>query len=380
MSKTANPHSVTANGHASVDIDVVKREKAQMEINLREYQAKCQLVARLSGFIVFEYNESLDKASWSGAITEVSGYSLEEFSNFTIAQWLQQVHPIDQLHATEFYWKAMFSEIPISTEYRFKHKHGHYFWIEMQGSALSAKENGSPGVIGIMKDISERKLHQQSIIDSIIQTEEKERLAFSQELHDGLGPIHSAIKMYVQLMEQPHSQIPKKEIHDELINLLTEANKTVKEITFKLNPQVVEKTGLKMALESYLKMINRGAVKGIICVSDPIQLSAKNETIIYRILCECINNTLKHANAQSLFINISSKDNYHFISYTDDGNGFSWALQKERNLGMGLTSMQNRIQSINGSMEIKTSKGRGFNLNLIVQKTFSYDNDQINNC
>ncbi len=379
MNKTVVPHRIAANRHAAVYADVIKKEKAQLEITLREYQDKCQLVATLSGYILFEYNEALDHAKWSGAIQEVTGYSIEEFSKFTIAQWLQQVHPIDLQSATEFYWKAMFSSSPISTEYRFKHKKGHYLWVEMHGFALTIKEKGSPGVMGIMKDISERKLHQQKIIDSIIHTEEKERLSFSQELHDGLGPIHSAIKMYLQLMEQPNSQTSKQEIYAELNNLLSEANKTVKEITFKLNPQIVEKMGLKEALNSYLKMINRGTVKGLICASDPIQLSAKSETVLYRILCECINNTIKHANAQSLIINISSKDHYHFITYTDDGDGFNWSLQKELNQGMGLTSIKNRIQSINGSMEIITSKGKGFTLNIIVQNTSSPINYDQNN-
>jgi PAS domain S-box-containing protein len=363
----------------AIDFDIMSDEKARAKKMLMQSEAKYQLVASLSGFIVFEYNELADKCSWSGAIKEITGYTLEEFSNFSIAQWLKQVHPIDQQHATEFYWKAMFSAIPINTEYRFKHKQGHYLWIEMHGLALSAKKNRSSGVMGIMKDISERKRHQEEILDSIIQTEEKERRSFSQELHDGLGPIHSAIKMYVQLMDQPNSQIPKKEIHDELIHLLNEANKTVKEITFKLNPRIVEKTGLKEALESYLKLINRGKVKGIICASGPIQLGLKSATTVYRILCECINNTLKHANARNLFIHINSKDNYHFITYTDDGEGFNRALQKDLNQGMGLSNMQHRIQSINGSMKIKTSEGKGFTLNLIVQKTSNYDHDQISN-
>jgi PAS domain S-box-containing protein len=376
MNKTRVSHRVTFNRYASVD--AIKKEKAQVEMALREYETKCKLVASLSGFIIFEYNEQLDQALWSGAITEVTGYSMEEFSNFTIAEWLQQVHPIDLHYATEFYWKAMFSNRPISVEYRFRHKQGHYLWIEMHGLALSLKETSSPGVMGIMKDISEKKHHQQSIIDSIIHTEEKERLSFSQELHDGLGPIHSAMKMYLQLLEQTDSKTSKQEIHAELINLLGEANKTVKEITYKLNPQVVDNIGLKEALESYLKIINRGAVKGIICAHDPIQLSSKCETAIYRILCECINNTLKHANAQCLLINIGSKDDYHFVTYTDDGDGFDWTLQKGLKQGMGLSSMQNRIQSINGSMDIKTSPGKGFTLNIIIQKTAPDDYDQNN--
>jgi PAS domain S-box-containing protein len=375
MNKIGYSHSAAVKGHTAADLSVVIKEKAKVEKALQDYEAKCKLIASLSGFIIFEYNEQFDKASWSGAIEEVTGYSMDEFSNFTIAKWLQQVHPIDQQQATEFYWKAMFSASPMTTEYRFKHKNGHYLWIEMHGYALSLKENSSPGVMGIMKDISEKKRHQQSIIDSIILTEEKERLSFSQELHDGLGPIHSAIKMYVQLLEQPNVQTPKQEIITELNKLLASACKSTKEITFKLNPQAINKLGLKEALESYLKIINRGAVKGIICATDNIQLSKKNETTIYRILCECINNTLKHANAQSLLINISSRDNYHFITYTDDGDGFNWVLQKEKNQGMGLNSMQNRIQSINGLMEVKTSKGKGFTLNIVVQKTSPNDYD-----
>lgn len=376
MNKTRIRHYPTSVKYDPVE--EVKKEKAQLEKTLRAYETRCNLIATLSGYIVFEYNELHDKASWSGAIQEVTGYSLQEFSSFTIAQWLEQVHPIDRQPATEFYWKAMFSTSPLTTEYRFRHKEGHYFWIEMNGFALTVKEGCSPGVMGIMKDISERKNLQQSIIESIIWTEEKERRSFSQELHDGLGPIHSAMKMYLQLMEQPETHTPKQEIYSELANLLAAANKTAKEISFKLNPQVIEQVGLKVALESYLKIINRGAVKGIICAVNPVQLSKKNETVIYRILCECINNTLKHANAQCLLINISSRDKYHFITYTDDGDGFNWPIEKKLNQGLGLTNMQNRIHSINGSMEITTSPGKGFRLNIVVQKTFPINYDKNN--
>ncbi len=89
------------------------------------------------------------------------------------------------------------------------------------------------------------------------------------------------------------------------------------------------------------------------------RINLSTETIVYRVICECINNTIKHANAEIINISLNCVNEILEIEYNDNGIGFDVSEILNSKKGIGLLNMQSRLESINGSMDIKSSPANG---------------------
>lgn len=192
---------------------------------------------------------------------------------------------------------------------------------------------------------------ERQILNSVIETEERERMNFSQELHDGLGPLLSAAKMYVQLLGKPKTKLIRDDIMKDIEKLLEESSKTVREISFKLSPHILQNYGLPEALKAFAEKIKETSpIAYKIEYGEMKRFNDKMEIIVYRIICECITNTIKHAQADRIYIKMDLTSNSLAVDYHDNGKGFD--VDNVSLTGIGLLNIKSRIKSLNGSMSI----------------------------
>ena len=90
------------------------------------------------------------------------------------------------------------------------------------------------------------------------------------------------------------------------------------------------------------------------------------EVILYRVVCELINNTLRHAGASKVTIDIQLEEGVLYLEYTDNGIGFD-VQNMTRHDGMGLNNMRYRLQSGNGDIEIASEHGKGMRANAYIK-------------
>ncbi|MCK4663559.1 MAG: ATP-binding protein [Bacteroidales bacterium] len=209
----------------------------------------------------------------------------------------------------------------------------------------------------------ERKRAEKKVLNAIILTEEKEKKRFAKDLHDGLGPLLSTVKMSVSALNQMIKNKNEKEIITNTDKVINEAITSIKEISNNLSPHILNNFGLVSAINSFITKINS---TGTINISINTNLSKDRfdqniEVILYRALCELINNTVKHADAKNVNITLSKNENILTLNYIDDGKGFNIQdLKKEQFSGMGYSNISTRIKSINGKLTLESSKGKGF--------------------
>ena len=239
--------------------------------------------------------------------------------------------------------------------------------LPVEISATTMNINGEDSYLLLVRDISERKKLEKELLNSVINTEERERLNFSQELHDGLGPVISAAKMYVQWLAKPNANIERLEIMADIENLLDEASRSIREISFKLNPHILQNYGVVEAIKAFAnKIIQSSIIEVAVNSNTELKIDSIKETIIYRILCECINNTLKHASASKITIDFDVDIDFLTVRYLDDGKGFNVEEAMSIRKGIGLLNMQSRLKSINGYFSIQSLPEKGTKITIRV--------------
>ena len=215
-------------------------------------------------------------------------------------------------------------------------------------------------IFSIQKQIENlRKENESRVLSAILKTEERERLNFSKELHDGLGPLLSSVKMAISTIGHNNEYNPEIITNSE--KLIDESIGTLKEISYKLSPHVLTNFGLQKAIKSFINklQINDTPIIQYNCNLDNQRFTFNIEVVVYRVVCELISNTLSHANANNIYIDLFKNDSELTLQYIDDGIGFDENKIAEELSGLGYANLQSRIKSINGTFEIFTKPGEG---------------------
>lgn len=200
------------------------------------------------------------------------------------------------------------------------------------------------------------------VLNAIINTEENERRRFANDLHDGLGPILSTVKMSVSSLSDRISDTDGIEILNNTNHLVNEALNTIKEISDNLSPHVLSNFGLTSAISTFTTKINQTGIVEIDFKSnmENYRLENDKEVVIYRAACELINNAIRHSGASHIEIELNKHEKFVTLHFYDNGRGFdSSSLRKEDVKGMGLSNIETRVKSVEGVFVIESTKGKG---------------------
>ena len=202
------------------------------------------------------------------------------------------------------------------------------------------------------------RLHKLSIIAEITQIE-KERTRIAHDLHDEMGPLLSAVKMKINSFELSDEddkiQIEKTNHHiDDIL-------KRIREISFDLMPTSLLRKGVAITIKEFVDFLNNnnGATKFYFICTENMEVTEQQAINIYRIIQEIVHNTIKHAKATELRINLKKDNKNIILQLTDDGTGFNYEKESKENIGFGLKSLLRRIQIIDGKMFLDSKPGKG---------------------
>jgi signal transduction histidine kinase len=208
-----------------------------------------------------------------------------------------------------------------------------------------------------------RKIAEKNVLNAIIETEERERKRFAKDLHDGLGPLLSTVKMSVSALMKTEKDEKNLEIIKNTDHIINEAIKSIKEISNNLSPHVLTNFGLASAVKNFTDKINETKVMEIDFNSNihNLRYQTNIEVVLYRTICELVNNSLQHSNATNIKIDLTSSDSIIDLIYEDNGKGFDVnKVLHENTRGTGLRNMVSRIESVNGTYKFENKLKTGF--------------------
>ncbi len=224
-------------------------------------------------------------------------------------------------------------------------------------------------LFNLLKRIDDFRTESESkILQAIMQTEEKERRQLAKDLHDGIGPLLSNIKMSVSALDKTQITGFNKTVIDNISSLINESITSLKYTSNNLSPHILESFGLASAISSFIENINLlGKIEVTFSSNiESTRFDSQIETNLYRIICELFQNTIKHASASNVSLLIHNHENKIIIQYFDDGIGFE-PEDSGMMSGMGISNMHSRLKALNGDIEFKRIMPKGMMTSIVIK-------------
>ena len=193
------------------------------------------------------------------------------------------------------------------------------------------------------------------LVDSI-EIQETERSRIGSDIHDDLGPTMSAIKLKINNLSS-NKPASERDV-SQLKMMIDETIKSIRSLSHSLYPNILEKYGLKTALEELANRLNSESLHVITHIDPAIdELDFYTQINIYRILQEFCNNSIKYGECTNINISVQKDEEAITINAIDDGVGFD--TSDNANHGIGIKNMEMRAKAIGFNFELASSFGQG---------------------
>lgn len=191
----------------------------------------------------------------------------------------------------------------------------------------------------------------------------------SREIHDHITLSLTLAKLHLNSIDpaQPERSTEKTE---ESKQLITDAIERLREISHSLNSDWVASQGLVSAIENEIDRIEKTTLFRVklLISGEPIFLSNDTESVLFRVIQECFNNIIRHSRTRYAQLSLTYLADSLHIVVMDFGIGFSIPPSESSSLhsGSGISSIQSRIQQLNGTVKIETVRNEGTTLTFTI--------------
>lgn len=208
--------------------------------------------------------------------------------------------------------------------------------------------------------------YKEALLHTRIEVQEQALDWVSREIHDNIGQILSLVRM------QLHHHPPSKTKEDltaqmnESAELIEQCIKDLRNMSHTLNGKMIEQMDLSEAIERELTYVHSlYKVECDFTADDEPQLTGEQKLLLFRITQECLNNIVRHARATAVLIRLQETGQSITLIIEDNGKGMDVckAIQKS---GMGLSNIKERTKLLNGSLDIKSSAGKGCKITITI--------------
>lgn len=233
--------------------------------------------------------------------------------------------------------------------------------IPIEINSTTYIDHGQTLILAMIRDISIRKEFERKLTQIGIQIETRERRTLATDLHDNVGPLLSSMNMYLSLLARKPELEPHIEMVGDIRKILKEAIVSVREISNNISPQVLTNYGLTSALQIFFETKQKLVQIHIKNTIGNLRFNEVKEVMVYNIIKELFNNTIKYAVASRIDLSLTQIDSKVLLHYRDNGRGFNLEQKlAEHSQNLGLFSIINRVKNLDGSYQMNATPGNGF--------------------
>lgn len=198
--------------------------------------------------------------------------------------------------------------------------------------------------------------------EAVLKGEEQERSRLAKDLHDGLGGMLSGIKYSFNAMKGNLIMTPENlQAFERSMDMLDSSIKEMRRVAHNMMPEALVKFGLDAALKDFCNDINQSGALKVSYQSIGMDNADIHQTVaitVYRIVQELLNNSIKHAAATNVVVQLAKEDDHLNITVEDDGKGFDVNILHQSK-GIGWNNIHNRVEILKGKMDVQSAPGAG---------------------
>ena len=218
-----------------------------------------------------------------------------------------------------------------------------------------------------LKEVVQARREAQDLSARLVDAQEHERRNISRELHDEVGQSLSALLLGIGNVSKTRSVADDAGLQEQMHSLRRLAEKSVtvvRNISLLLRPSMLDDLGLIPALQWQAREFSRTTEMRVSVASEGISdhLPEEYKTCIYRVVQEALHNCQRHAEAKNVRIQVQQMPEALMLAIQDDGRGF----RPERDRGLGLLGIEERVHRLNGTLFIDSEEGKGTLLSIAL--------------
>jgi len=160
----------------TAQLEAANNSLAKAEQQAQEWKNRYDLIVASSGLAIYDIDYATAEVIWGNSTERVLGQPVDAL-NRAGDEFLQLVHPEDRSSVAVTIGRAVIAGSSYDTQYRFRHRAGHYLWIQDRGFILRDAQNRCIRVLGVMQDVTERKLAEDKM---------REQAALLDKTHDAI--------------------------------------------------------------------------------------------------------------------------------------------------------------------------------------------------
>lgn len=205
-------------------------------------------------------------------------------------------------------------------------------------------------------------LHQQDLASrAVMNAEDTERKRMAIHLHDGVGQMLTATNMNLMVLDEFKDDVETfNTIISKTKSILGDAITEVRTLSHQIMPNMLITNSLSSALKDLIEKTSSPKLHLYLKINGlEDNLDDNVQIVMFRVIQECINNTIKHAQASEVFITLNQDNKEITAEFRDNGVGFNADAFSSRSGGMGLENIRSRIELLKGRFTVKSSEGNG---------------------
>jgi len=369
--RTRGRYYYTADGDPErllgISVDITERKQAEQ--TLRESEQRLRLATQAGRMYAYDWDAATNVVVRSSEHVKILG--LTEPLDFSQQQFVDKVHPDDRpkfLAAVA----GLTPENPTGeVTYRALAPDGSLVWLKSNGCGFFDAEGRLLRVIGMVADITDQKRAEEIVSGmtrKLVEAQEQERTRIARELHDDINQRLVLLGFELNQLRKKHNDLPS-EVRDRMVELeqmTTDLCTGVYALSHELHFSTLDLLGLPKGMSSWCKAFgDRHKIEIDFKNGDVPKLPQEISLCLFRVLQEAVRNAARHSGVKRIEVELADKLGEIHLIASDSGRGFDIKTAKQRG-GLGLTSMQERVRLVGGTITIDSKPLAGTTVHVRV--------------
>jgi PAS domain S-box-containing protein len=339
--------------------------KRKAEAVLRESEERFRLLANTTPAMIWMCDAEGKTTYVNDRRLAFTGPDADEVHGDT---WMAYVHPDDLPNMLDTISSSLKNHQPYLKEYRLRRSDGVYRWMLDVATPRINSDGSFAGFIGSAIDTTEQKHAQQALerlSGRLIEAQEAERSRIARELHDDICQRLALLSMQI---DQANRDFGGPSANLELIQKrCSEIANDVQSLSHKLHSSKLDYLGITAALRGVCEECSKQHEVRVEFTerSVPKHLAQDIALCLFRVTQEALHNAVKHSYTRDFAVEVKGEADTVQLEVRDWGQGFD-VEEAMQNRGLGLVSMQERVNLVNGKFSIESNPMEGTKIMVVV--------------